>query len=259
MECDNQLSWKHTKLEVRLVTCTTDADRLAACAGRVCYSDRPFESIQDRMTEKEIKKMMSMLHGSAFEHASFTFYIDGLSRVALAQLTRHRLASFSVQSQRYVRKRADRADWFVLPPAMENTLRIEAVEGDTMDDRPFTEALARYWEALDEVLEVSEGCGHNPEDTRYLFPMGVPTRLLLTVNARELKHILGLRCCNRAQWEIRMLAEMMLDLVRPVAPDLFWDAGPQCVSLGYCPEPHGCGREPSLVSLKELAKSLKKK
>lgn len=170
------------------------------------------------------KGAMSRGHGSIAEHATFTFAIDGVSRALLAQLTRHRLASFSVQSQRYC---GVEPEWVVPPKFRELGLEREYIED-------CNRAYAKYCSYIER--------GAEEEDARYVIPQGVTCRLGLTMNARELLHFFGLRCCNRAQWEIRELANEMLRQCREVAPVLFADAGPGCVR-GKCPEgDKGCGR-----------------
>jgi thymidylate synthase (FAD) len=156
------------------------------------------------------------------EHASFTFVIDEVSRALLAQITRHRMASFSVQSQRYC---GVEPVWIVPPKFTELGLDQEYIEDC---DR----AYAKYCSYIER--------GAEEEDARYVIPQGVTCRMGVTMNARELRHFFGLRCCNRAQWEIRELADEMLRLCKEVAPMMFRDAGPGCVR-GRCPEgKHGC-------------------
>lgn len=170
------------------------------------------------------KGALSRGHGSIAEHATFTFAVDGVSRALLAQLTRHRLASFSVQSQRYC---GVDPEWVVPPKFRELGLEREYIED-------CNRAYAKYCSYIER--------GAEEEDARYVIPQGVTCRLGLTMNARELLHFFGLRCCDRAQWEIRDLANEMLQQCREVAPMLFADAGPGCVR-GHCPEgPKSCKR-----------------
>ena len=170
------------------------------------------------------KGALSRGHGSIVEHATFTFAVDGVSRALLAQLTRHRLASFSVQSQRYC---GVEPEWVVPPKFRELGLEQEYIED-------CNRAYDKYCSYIER--------GAEEEDARYVIPQGVTCRLGLTMNARELRHFFSLRCCNRAQWEIRELANEMLRQCREVAPMLFADAGPGCVR-GHCPEgPKSCKR-----------------
>jgi thymidylate synthase (FAD) len=157
------------------------------------------------------------------EHAVFTFRVEGVSRVTLAQLTRHRLASFSVQSQRYVKLEDPE---LVVP----DSIRTSAFAAEA-------ESSMRYM--LNLYHRMVEA-GIPAEDARYITPQAVPTSLIVTMNARELRHFFSLRCCNRAQWEIRKLADEMLKLCRKAAPTLFENAGPGCIR-GNCPEKRSCG------------------
>lgn len=164
-------------------------------------------------------------HESVLEHASFTFHVSGVSRVLLAQLTRHRLASYSVQSQRYCGTNFD----LVIPDSMV----IPELVDDIITARKVVEDL--YAKAI--------SLGVDKEDARYMTFQAGKTALTFTMNARELRHVFSLRCCNRAQWEIRDLADEMLRLARDAAPALFNDAGPGCVR-GRCPEGSRCCGKP---------------
>jgi thymidylate synthase (FAD) len=166
---------------------------------------------------------MASGHESVLEHAVFTFRVEGLSRAALAQMTRHRLASFSVQSQRYVRIRG--VDLVMPESIRKSDFYVEA--GSLLED-----VMNLYQRMVD--------AGIPAEDARYITPQAVPTALIMTMNARELRHFFSLRCCNRAQWEIRQMADEMLKLCKQAAPELFTTAGPGCVS-GKCPEKKPCG------------------
>ena len=163
-------------------------------------------------------------HESILEHVTFTFRVEGVSRALLAQLTRHRIASFSVESQRYVRMDDPR---FICPDSM--------VRAELVDD------IVTAYRAIERVYDKAIGLGIPEEDARYVLPNATPTRLIMTMNARELRHFFSLRCCNRAQWEIRVMADRMMELCKGVAPELFEDAGPGCVR-GACPEgKRSCG------------------
>ena len=186
-------------------------------------------------------------HDSPTEHASFTFGIEGVSRSLLAQITRHRIASCSVQSQRYVREKGFE---YVVPPEIDKipAARAKFIQAMEDDQRTYEELPAVLMEGyLMELLEQgvpektarSKAEKHAIEDARYVLPNACATRIVMPANARSLKNFFRLRCCNRAQWEIRQLAEEMLRLVYPVAPHLFRTAGPACVS-GPCPEGKMC-------------------
>lgn len=166
-------------------------------------------------------------HESLIEHINFTFLIEDMSRVTLAQLTRHRLASYSVESQRYCGVDTDDLD-IVRPESFRERHYVGSVDY----------LLMQCAELYDSMVKD----GIPKEDARYILPQGIMTRLVLTMNARELRHFFALRCCNRAQTEIRELADEMLRLCRKAMPDVFDDAGAPCVS-GECPEGvRSCGK-----------------
>lgn len=202
-------------MKVRLIAHTPEPDFIAGRAAAICVGG----NIHDREAcGKALRGALASGHESVVEHNAFTFLIEGVSRVLLAQLTRHRMASFSVESQRY----CGAAMEMVLPDKMVN---YELVD-DVIDLRRRTEAL--YAKAVS--LGVPE------EDARYFTLQGGVTKLVLTMNARELRHFFWLRCCNRAQWEIRELADMMLEQCREVAPQIFAKAGCACMQGKPCPE-----------------------
>jgi len=214
---------------VHLIAHTADPARVVAAAARLCYSpsraSELFDGLDSDKTAGFLRKLRSVGHLSPFEHASFTFAADGLSRVASHQLVRHRLASYSQQSQRYVTMGDPRA---VCPPSVEGV----------------PEALALWDEQVRASFGVYEklvALGVPKEDARFILPHGWETSLVMTMNARELHHFFALRLCRRAQWEIRGLARRMLALVREAAPELFDTAGPSCVVGGVCSEQHSCG------------------
>ena len=217
--------------QVSLLSFSPDPDRLVAAAARLCYSQISARELTESFPDEDgvrrfLEKLRRSGHLSTFEHASFSFAVDGISRVCSHQLVRHRLASYSQQSQRYVAQ--DRAH-VLMPPSVRvhpraSQLFLEAVEG-----------AARAYQQLCDL-------GIPREDARYLLPHGGETRLLMTMNARELLHFFRLRLCRRAQWEIRELARDMLCLVRDVAPGLLAVAGPACVGPGACDEERPCGR-----------------
>jgi thymidylate synthase (FAD) len=215
---------------VKLLRHTPDPEKTCALAGRLCYSSRSIDQLSEKLTPRDIKKLLLQIisseHLSVLEHASFTFGIEGVSRALLAQLTRHRIASFSVQSQRYVQLK-DRLD-HVLPPAISRQKDLE---------REFANAIEYTKNLYDRFL----AAGIAAEDARYILPQAAATKIVLTMNARELRHFFALRCCNRAQWEIRDMACRMLRLAKNAAPLLFAGAGPACVQ-GHCTEARPCGK-----------------
>ena len=203
-------------MKVELIAYTPYASAVCCDAAAVCTaSDNGYRSLRHSLESG---------HESVLEHAVFTFRIAGISRACLAQLTRHRLASFSVQSQRYVRIHG--ID-LVMPESIRNS-EFETEAGSLLED-----VMNLYQRMVD--------AGIPAEDAKYVTPQAVPTTLILTMNARELRHFFSLRCCNRAQWEIRRLADEMLRLCMDTAPTLFEDAGPGCVR-GSCPEKKPCGK-----------------
>jgi len=184
------------------------------------------------MSEDEVRRLVRGLvksgHMSALEHASFTFAVDGISRACSHQLVRHRVASYSQQSQRYVRFSSD-GD-FVLPPRIAASPEARAVFYEAMENA------RRSYERLVE-LGLAEGRGNESvfEDARFVLPNAAETKIVVTMNARELRHFFALRCCRRAQWEINRLAWTMRQLASSAAPALFEGAGPGCMT-GGCPE-----------------------
>lgn len=218
--------------KVELLSYTPEPEMTVAMAAKLCYSSSHISDLADTDSESQakfIKRLMSMGHLSPIEHASFTFGIEGVSRSFLAQITRHRIASFSVQSQRYVGQSKEGGVMnYILPPSIE-ALGEEAVA----EYEKQMETMSRWYAEWIEKLGGKSQSAN--EDARFVLPNACETRMVMTMNARELLHFLALRCCRRAQWEIREVAWQMLELVYPVAPSIFSKAGPGCVSKG-CPE-----------------------
>lgn len=218
---------------VVLIEYTPNPDSVVAAAGRLCYSNADIDALRTRVSEKDQTKYLTMLrklgHLSTFEHVSFTFGIEGVSRALLAQITRHRIASFSVQSQRYVGQSGEDGIDYILPPEIEKL-------GDEYVKR-FADQIDMMDKWYREWLELlGEG---GKEDARFVLPNAAATRMVVTMNARELNHFFALRCCNRAQWEIRDVAWQMLKLAHEAAPALFDECGPECLR-GRCPEGKMC-------------------
>ena len=214
---------------VELLKYTNEPEKTCAIAGRLCYSDIGIEELKEQLTKEKIeailKKIIKSGHLSVLEHASFTFGIEGVSRALLAQLTRHRIASFSVQSQRYVK--FSKGANFIIPPTISKDKNLLA---------KYNEFLKLSQQYYNDFLKADIPA----EDARYVLPNASTTKIILTMNARELRHFFALRCCNRAQWEIRDMACKMLKLVKEVATILFDDAGPNCIK-GFCSEMKPCG------------------
>lgn len=241
-------------MNVELLQHTPEPEKIIAAAAKLCYSSSGIDGILDGLdeekTEKFLKRLMSMGHESPIEHITFTFGIEGVSRSLLAQFTRHRIASYSVKSQRYVKEGQFE---FITPPEIENIPEAKAAFLKAMDDD-----VKAYNELADILFEkhyadmiaagMDEGKAKNAaekkaiEDARYVLPNACETKMIATLNARSLMNFFHHRCCERAQWEIRDLACRMLALAKEVAPTLFSKAGPRCVN-GPCPEgAMSCGK-----------------
>jgi len=210
-------------MRVQLLTHTPNPAEVVAAAARLCYSDASIVQLLERAPEQAprlLRKVLEMGHLSVLEHAAFTFGIEGISRACSHQLVRHRIASYSQQSQRYVAH--DQPFEAVVPASI--TARPELA---VRFDAHLAEVHALYRDLL--------AAGIPAEDARFVLPNAAATKLVLTMNARELHHFFALRCCRRAQWEIRAMAREMLHLARQAAPLLFAEAGPGCLR-GACPE-----------------------
>ncbi len=220
------------ELHVELLQYTPHPDRTVAVAGRLCYAPISAAELMHEMDDADVAKLVRILvrsgHHSALEHATFSFAIDGVSRALSHQLVRHRLASYNQQSQRYVNFGS--ADSFVMPPSLAENPEARTV---------FLDAMEHARRAYDQLvaLGLSEGRSRESvqEDARFVLPNAAETRLVVTMNARELRHFFTVRCCNRAQWEIRALAWRMREEVKGIAPGLFEGGGPSCL-YGSCPE-----------------------
>ena len=210
-------------MKIKILAHTPNPERVIALAGKLCYSpvgiDELNDKISDEQVEKFITKLSDMGHMSPFEHASFTFAIEGISRNCSHQIVRHRLASFSQQSQRYVRMKGE----YVVPPYIywHEELLLEFNHALEDADKAYTklvEGLMRYGRTEKEAIE----------DARYILPSACTTKMEVTMNVRELLHFFKQRCCKRAQWEIREVAKEMLKQCKEVSPILFKNAGAPC-------------------------------
>lgn len=204
-------------------------DEIAGMAAALC--------VNGENTVRSLNHALNSGHNSVAEHATYTFIVEGVSRALLAQLTRHRIASFSVMSQRYV-SMADDFD-YVIPP------RIEALGSGALEDYNRQMRLIHDWYC--QWQELLKKAGHKSEeaneDARFVLPNAASTDLMVTMNARELMHFFELRCCNRAQWEIRQMADLMLKNCRIAAPEAFRHAGAACQQGRSCPEgKRSCGK-----------------
>ena len=218
-----------SEMKVVLVRHTLNPEEVVALGARLCYSKARVDDLLTRVEEKDqtdfVHKIMGMGHDSVLEHASFTFGIEGVSRTLLAQITRHRVASFSVQSQRYVSY--EKGFGYIVPP------KIEAMGEDAVAEfERQMDTMHEWYTQWQQRLGTGEG---GNEDARFVLPGACETRMMVTMNVRELRHFFRLRMCTRAQWEIRALAGEMHRLCMEVAPALFENAGPGCLR-GACPE-----------------------
>lgn len=234
-------------MKVEILSCTPDGEKLIAAAAKLCYSSAEISDLWDGLTPEKTERFLNMLgdlgHASPFEHVSITFGIEGVSRAVLAQITRHRIASFSVQSQRYVNKEQFT---YIIPPAIEECEEakaefLKAMEEDRQHYIRLAEILTEKHvkrlvaEGMDEKQAQKVASKQAFEDARGVLPNACDTKIIMTMNVRSLYNFFSLRCCNRAQWEIRQLATEMLRLARNTYPLLFAHAGPPCLK-GRCPE-----------------------
>jgi len=292
-------------LKVKLLSYTPNPEKVVASAAKLCYSpvgvNEIIEKLDSQNVEKFIEKLASIKHLSPFEHVSFSFAVEGVSRTLTHQLVRHRIASYSQQSQRYVKETMFD---FIVPPSIENNEKakeifIKEMENsqkayddivrELMIDKIFaTDKYYKWYEKITEIETTYNGKdwdvkgiyktlieGKNVEkvdeylelfkkefpkehsalekeaieDARYVFPNATETKIVVTMNARSLMHFFKLRCCNRAQWEIRALADEMLSQVIKVAPAIFNNSGAPC-TFGKCPEGSmSCGKTRSLEDI----------
>ena len=238
-------------MKVKLIAYTPDPEHTVAVAAKLCYSPSTIDDVMEKTTPEKSAKFVEMLddlgHDSPVEHAYFTFGIEGVSRSLLAEITRHRIASFSVQSQRYV---TENCFSYVTPPAIaEIPEAAEEYQRAMAEDQAHYESLADMLRQKHTAAFIAEGMTPEAaakaaekraiEDARFVLPNACTTKIMMSMNARSLRNFFRLRCCNRAQWEIRALATEMLSLCLEVAPHLFAKAGPGCVS-GACPEGKMC-------------------
>lgn len=240
--------------KVSLIAYTPNPEKTVASAAKLCYSSATIDDLMDGLTEEKVTSFVDMLseigHESPIEHASFTFGIEGVSRAFLAQITRHRIASYSVKSQRYVNEGCFE---YVTPPEIEEDE--EALEMYNESMRLAQKCYDKLAEILTEKHKkdfLNEGKDEKTalrlaskkaiEDARFVLPNACETKMVVTMNARSLLNFFRHRCCNRAQWEIREVANQMLALVKEVAPEIFKKAGPPCLN-GSCPEGKmSCGK-----------------
>ncbi len=227
------------KLKVLLLRNTPNPEETVAMAAKLCYSPADISSLKDKIETRDqkafVEKLVKMGHMSPIEHASFTFAIEGISRACSHQLVRHRLASYSQQSQRYVSEEAGFD--YIVPPVIKDDKEMKKMFVSFME-----EAQKAYNTMVKKLNEKGIRGETANQDARFLLPNAAETKIMVTMNARELLHFFRQRCCNRAQWEIREMAEEMLKLVKKAAPTLFHKAGPGCL-YSPCPEgDYSCGK-----------------
>jgi thymidylate synthase (FAD) len=222
---------KETKLKVELLRYTPNPEETVSLAAKLCYSSSDIAGLLNKINSNDqksfIDKIVSIGHHSVLEHISFTFGVEGISRALTHQLVRHRVASYSQKSQRYVKHKEGFE--YILPETIKSNKELE---------KKYKVAMAHIQSFYDDMLDA----GIPAEDARYMLPNACETKIIITMNARELIHFFNIRCCNRAQWEIRKMAEVMLEKCLAVAPNIFKYAGPGCL-YGPCPEKNmTCGK-----------------
>ena len=218
-------------MQVKLLRYTPEPEKTVAMSARLCYSPIGAAQLEEKITDEQaaklVRKLVEMGHFSTLEHVTFTFAIEGVSRVLTHQLVRHRIASYSQQSQRYVKEH----DFETILPL--------SIAAKPAEREKFEKLMSEIRNLYTEWTEM----GIPAEDARYILPNAAETKIVVTMNVRALYNFFRLRCCSRAQWEIRALAEKMLAEVKEVAPVLFEKAGPSCVTEGICTEGEmTCGR-----------------
>jgi thymidylate synthase (FAD) len=210
-------------MNVKLIGCTSDPEKLPAMAATLTHSKIKPENF-DKISKKEqsaiLEQVLKLGHTSVIEHTSFTFAISDVSRSLTHQLVRHRIASYSQQSQRYVNLNEPN---YVIPPSIGKNKKMK---------KAYEETMGVIWDYYNKLLKLKIPA----EDARYVLPNGTCTNIMVTMNARSLLNFFELRCCLHAQWEIRLLANKMLQEVKKVAPMIFKNAGPSCKTEHICPE-----------------------
>ncbi len=231
-------------LNVRLLEMTKDPIALIYAACRQCYSQKFAGDLYDEKAQNSkkqaefIRKVVASGHESPLEHVKFTFAIEGVSRALTHQLVRHRIASYSQQSQRYVKESSFD---YIIPPSISSDKELR---------EEFLNIMVSIQNSYNKLLEKFQNRGkvgeRANEDVRFVLPQAAETKIVVTMNARELVHFFHERCCSRAQWEIKRLADKMLKVCIQELPEVFKDVGAKCVKFGYCPEGEnfGCGKYP---------------
>ncbi len=252
-------------MKIKLLSHTPEPEKVISMAAKLCYSSVGVEEIEENLTEESVNKFLNMLinigHESPLEHVSFTFAVEGISRACSHQIVRHRIASYSQQSQRYVKLNQFE---YIIPQEINEIKEAREL---------FIDSMKKDQEVYDKLVDILFEKHYNNlikngknekeakrdaekkaiEDARYVFPNACETKMVFTMNTRSLYNFLDHRCCERAQWEIRELATEMLKELKKVAPILFKNSGPNCVK-GPCPEGNmTCGK---ILSVREKFKNL---
>ena len=226
-------------MKVSILAHTPNIENVIASSGRLCYSKVGVNELLQKHSKEDNERFIKMLadmgHHSPLEHVSFTFAVEGVSRALTHQLVRHRIASYSQQSQRYVN--LEETFDFVYPNAIIN-------EGLSSEYAEIMDYIHSKYVDLTQKLEekyLAKGMDKRSankkaiEDARYVLPNACETKIVFTMNVRTLLHFFEKRCCSRAQWEIRNLANEMLRQCKEISPILFSSAGSTC-KKGYCTE-----------------------
>lgn len=241
-------------MNVKLLAYTPEPEKVIATAAKLCYSSATIDELHDGLDDHEkVKKFIDMLmslgHESPIEHVSFTFGIEGISRACANQLVRHRIASYSQKSQRYVNEGGFN---YVIPPSIERHPCLRGLFEAEMDHLQHKYDYVRsclVTEIMnDEGISKEAAEKRANEDARFLLPNACETKIVVTMNVRSLFNFFKHRCCNRAQWEIRAVAMEMWRICMEIAPDIFKYAGPDCVTKGKCSEGKmSCGKPVNLI------------
>ena len=231
-------------MKVKLIGYTQGLEKVVAMAGKLCYSPVGIDELEENLTEEKIqtfiKNLVDMGHESPLEHCSFNFAVEGVSRALSHQLVRHRIASYSQQSQRYVKEEEGKFE-FIIPNVIK-CMGEDAVKEYEDDIRSIHSMylkwqgnIKRYVEDVDYPTYGMSSTKVANENARYVLPNASETKIIVTMNVRSLYNFFSKRLCHRAQEEIRELAELMLEECRDVCPILFDKIDAPCV-YGKCPE-----------------------